>query len=41
MIDKASKNLMKKYNEIHVVFMAANTTSGLQPMGQGVVLMLK
>lgn len=32
---------MEKYNEIHFVFTPANTSSVLQPMNQGVVMMFK
>ena len=39
LIDKASKNLMEKYNEIHVIFMVANTASILPHMDQGVIMM--
>ena len=41
LIDKAFKNLMQKYNEIHVVLKAANSKSSLQHMGQEAILMLK
>ena len=39
LIDEASKNLMEKYNEIHVIFMAANTTSMPKYMDHGVIMM--
>ena len=39
LIDKAFKNVMEKYNEIHVIFMAANTTSIPKHMDRGVIMM--
>ena len=32
---------MEKYNEIHIVFTPGNTSSVLQPMNQGVVMMFR
>ena len=36
-----SKALMKMYNEVHVVFLPAKTTSILQPIEEGVILTFK
>ena len=38
---KHPRTLMEKCNEIHVVFTPGNTSSVLQPMDQGVVMMFK
>ena len=39
LIDKAFKNVMEKYNEIHVIFVAADTTSIPKHMDRGVIMM--